>query len=42
MPFKSDRQRRYLYSQHPEVAKKWSKEEKRKRKSRRMAMKDRM
>lgn len=26
MPFKSEKQRRYLYSQEPEVAKKWAKE----------------
>lgn len=28
MPFKSEKQRRFLYSQHPEIAKRWSKEEK--------------
>lgn len=28
MPFKSDKQRRFLYSQHPDIAKRWSKEEK--------------
>jgi len=27
MPFKSDKQRKFMYSQHPEIAKKWSKEE---------------
>lgn len=26
MPFKSEKQRRYLWSQEPEVAKKWAKE----------------
>ena len=25
MPFKSDAHRRYMYSQHPDVAKKWRK-----------------
>ena len=25
MPFKSEKQRRYLYSQHPEIAKRWAK-----------------
>ena len=29
MPFKSEKQRRYLYSQHPAIAERWSKEEKR-------------
>ena len=32
MPFKSAKQRRYLYSQKPEVAKKFAKHGKRKRK----------
>ncbi len=27
MPFKSDKQRRYMYSQLPEIAKRWSEEE---------------
>lgn len=26
MPFKSDAQRRFMYSQHPEIAKRWRKE----------------
>lgn len=26
MPFKSQAQRRFMYSQHPEIAKRWSKE----------------
>jgi hypothetical protein len=26
MPFKSQAQRRYLYSQHPKIAKRWRKE----------------
>ena len=26
MPFKSKAQRRYLYSQHPEIANRWQKE----------------
>ena len=25
MPFRSARQRRYLYSKHPEIAKRWAK-----------------
>lgn len=28
MPFKSDKQRRFMYAEHPEIAKRWSKEEK--------------
>lgn len=31
MPFKSGKQRRYLYSQEPEVAKKFAKEEKKRK-----------
>lgn len=27
MPFKSDKQRRYLYAKHPDIAKRWSREE---------------
>jgi len=26
MPFQSEAQRKFLYSQHPEIAKRWSKE----------------
>ncbi len=26
MPFKSDAQRRFMYSQHPDIAKRWRKE----------------
>lgn len=26
MPFKSEKQRRFMYSQHPEIAKRWTKE----------------
>jgi hypothetical protein len=26
MPFKSDAQRKFLYAEHPEIAKRWSKE----------------
>ena len=26
MPFKSDAQRRFMYSQHPKIAKRWRKE----------------
>jgi hypothetical protein len=33
MPFKSEKQRKYLYSQHPEVAKKFAKEAKAGKKS---------
>jgi len=25
MPFRSEKQRAYMYSQHPEIAKKWAK-----------------
>lgn len=28
MPFKSDKQRRFMYANHPEIAKRWSEEEK--------------
>lgn len=28
MPFKSDKQRRYMHAKHPTIAKKWEKEEK--------------
>lgn len=34
MPFKSGKQRRYLYSQEPEVAKKFAKEEKKGKRTR--------
>lgn len=27
MPFKSEKQRRFLYAKHPEIAKRWSEEE---------------
>jgi hypothetical protein len=27
MPFKSDKQRKYMFMKHPEIAEKWSKEE---------------
>lgn len=30
MPYESDKQRRYMYSQHPEIAKKYEKEGKNK------------
>jgi hypothetical protein len=26
MPFKSEKQRKYLWAKHPEIAKKWTKE----------------
>ena len=26
MPFKSDKQRSYMYANHPDIAKRWSKE----------------
>lgn len=35
MPFKSDKQRRYMYKFLPKIAKRWSKEERAKRKKRR-------
>jgi hypothetical protein len=28
MPFKSERQRRFLHAKHPEIAKRWEREEK--------------
>lgn len=28
MPFKSDRQRKYMFANHPEIAKRWLNEEK--------------
>jgi hypothetical protein len=33
MPFKSEKQRKFMYAQHPEIAKKWSKEEDKKKKA---------
>lgn len=27
MPYKSDRQRRYLHAKHPQIAKRWDEEE---------------
>ena len=27
MPFQSEKQRRFLYAKHPEIAKRWAKEE---------------
>ena len=35
MPFKSERQRKYLHAKHPEIAKRWEAEEKRKKKRKR-------
>lgn len=32
MPFKSERQRKYLWANHPEIARRWSNETKRRRK----------
>jgi len=32
MPFKSEKQRKYLYANEPEVAESWAKKEKRKKK----------
>ena len=26
MPFKSEKQKRFMYAKHPEIAKRWSKE----------------
>lgn len=26
MPFQSEKQRRYMYAQHPDIAKRWSRE----------------
>lgn len=31
MPFKSEKQRRFLWARHPEIARRWSEEEKKKR-----------
>ena len=28
MPFKSEKQRRFMWAKHPEIAKRWAKEEK--------------
>jgi len=28
MPFKSEKQRRYMWKKHPDIAKRWSKEKK--------------
>ncbi len=33
MPFKSEKQRRYMWMKHPEIAKRWSDEEHKKRKA---------
>lgn len=30
MPFKSEKQRKYMHSQHPEIANRWEKEAKKK------------
>ena len=32
MPFKSEKQRRFLHSKHPKIAERWEKEKKRKKK----------
>lgn len=32
MPFKSEKQRRYLWVHHPKIARKWAREAKRRRK----------
>ena len=32
MPFQSEKQRRYLWMAHPDIAQRWSNEEKKKRK----------
>lgn len=31
MPYKSDKQRKFMHAKHPEIAKKWDKEEKAKK-----------
>jgi hypothetical protein len=31
IPFVSEAQRKFMYARHPEIAKKWAKEEKRKK-----------
>jgi len=32
MPFKSEKQRRYMWAKHPEIAKRWEEEEKNRKK----------
>ena len=32
MPFKSERQRKYMHAKHPKIAARWEKEKKRKKK----------
>jgi hypothetical protein len=32
MPFKSEKQRKFMYAQHPEIAERWTKEAKAKKK----------
>ena len=36
MPYVSDKQRRYMHSQHPEIAAKWDKEAKKKKKKKKV------
>lgn len=31
MPYKSDKQRRFMHAKHPEIAKRWDKEERKAR-----------
>lgn len=35
MPFKSEKQRRFLHAKHPQIAKRWEAEEKAKKKRKR-------
>lgn len=35
MPYKSEKQRRYMHVKHPKIAKKWDKEEKKSGRSKR-------
>lgn len=39
IPFKSDNQRKFMYSQHPEIAERWSEEDKKNKSNRRDAHK---
>ena len=39
MPFRSEAQRRYMYARHPEIAKRWAHESKRKAIKRRLKRK---
>jgi len=40
MPFKSDKQRRYMFAREPEIAKRWAEEEKKGKKRKPAKMKN--